>query len=206
MRTVSQPDPTAILLTSADILPVVRSAREQAALRALLQAATAAEQAARGTSRRDAYRTNRSLIAASRALGFTLAELAAALGVSEGQVRSRSNVLTRVLPSSMLALVPVLIPAAVSAGLWRRPPLAEEPWDPRELIAWYLSAARSDPPTGPAAERVTLAPHLPGPLEPAIPSAVTPQRHRRPGHPHDRAQAPHGGPRRTTPAPAEARH
>jgi hypothetical protein len=48
--------------------------------------------------------------------------------------------MTPILPSTFLALVPNLKPVAAAAGLWDPEPLEEAPIDPRELVAWYLSA------------------------------------------------------------------
>lgn len=148
MTTSGLPDEDGpMFLTHAHTVPVIRSAREHAALRMLLQASTASEQAARGPERRDVYRTTRSLIAAARALGFSLPDLSAMLGVSRGSVRNRSSVMAPVLPSAFVALVPNLKPEAAAAGLWDPEPLEEEPSDPRELIAWYLtvSSAPAEP-------------------------------------------------------------
>lgn len=145
-------DPTAsdgfdaVFRTDAHTVSVIRSARERAALQALLRRSTAAEQASRGPGRRDAYRTTRSLVAASRALGFPLSDLSVMLGVSQESVRGRSNVITPLLPSTFLTLVPNLKPVAAAAGLWDPEPLEEALKDPRELIAWYLTTWTTAPP------------------------------------------------------------
>lgn len=137
---------SSVFRTEAHTVPVIRSARERAALQMLLLRSTAVEQSARGPRRRDAYRATRSLIAASRALGFTLSDLSAMLGVSPGSVRNRSSVITPVLPSAFLALVPHLKPVAAAAGVWDPEPLEETPVDPRELITWYLTTWSAFPP------------------------------------------------------------
>lgn len=128
-----------ILRTAAHTVPVVRSSRERATLGVLLQAATTAEQTVGGPAQREAYRTTRSLLAAARALGFTLADLAMLLSVTDGAVRTRSGVLIPIAPSTFLALVPTLEPEAAAAGIWDPEPLEETPVDPRTLIAWYLA-------------------------------------------------------------------
>lgn len=143
MNTTTPDEPPPVLRTAARTAPVIRSAREHAALQTLLLAATAAEHTATGSARRDAYRTTRSLIAASRVLGFPLPDLAAMLGVSEGSVRNRSNVLIPILPSTFLNLVPELKPAAAADGIWDPEPSDEHAADPRTLISWYLSSSQS---------------------------------------------------------------
>ncbi|MET3452603.1 hypothetical protein [Curtobacterium sp. 1544] len=141
MTTTTPGEPRPVLRTAAHTVPLIRSARERAALQVLLLAATETEHTSFGSSRRDAFRTTRSLIAAARVLGFTLADLATMLGVSEGSVRNRSSVLTPILPSTFLNLVPTLKPVAAAAGLWDPESMLERPVDPRELVTWYLSTS-----------------------------------------------------------------
>ncbi|WP_419766651.1 hypothetical protein [Curtobacterium flaccumfaciens] len=141
MTTTTPGEPRPVLRTTAHAVPVIRSARERAALQILLLAATETEHTSFGSSRRDAFRTTRSLIAAARVLGFTLADLATMLGVSEGSVRNRSSVLTPILPSTFLSLVPTLQAVAAAAGLWDPESTRARPADPRELLAWYLSVS-----------------------------------------------------------------
>ena len=117
-----------------------RNASERSALQSLLRASIAVHQAAPAADRPDAYRMTRSLIAASQALEFDSSDIAQMLGVSERDLQSCGETLHPVLPSSFFALMPRLKPVAAAEGVWDPEPLEEIPTDPRELIAWYLSA------------------------------------------------------------------
>lgn len=86
--------------------PHTRTVEEHTALRVLLAHAQEAEAAAAGASRRDAFRVTRSLLAAARALGFTLPALSDMLGITAGSLRNRSEILTPIPRSRFLAILP----------------------------------------------------------------------------------------------------
>jgi len=117
-------------------LPAVVATRAPAELQALgklLATAKHAETTATGSSRREAFRATRSLLAAARVLGFTVSELAALTGVSEGSVRNRSNRLAPMSPRRFYSLLP-----EHDQGVLDTLPGAER--DPVQLLTEYLGA------------------------------------------------------------------
>ena len=122
----------------SNIVPAaVKTPQEYQALRVLLLAAKEAETEATGPDRREVFRMTRSLLAAARTIGFTLRDLAELTGVSQGSLRSRSNVLTPIPRARFLALVP----DNATAILTRVDAPAYPGEDPVELLTWYLGSA-----------------------------------------------------------------
>lgn len=109
---------------------------EHAALRALLLNAKQAEVAATGFARRETFRATRSLLAAARALGFTVPALAEMLSVRDDSVKTRSNVIAPIPRSQFVALIPALSEAQPDRAGW-----GDQLEDPVQLLAAYLSVS-----------------------------------------------------------------
>lgn len=113
---------------------ITRTPEEHAALRTLLLNAKRAETIARGSARRESFRRTRSLLAAARALGFTVPALAEMLSVRDYSIGTRSNVIT-LMPRALFAeLIPDLTDTKPHPGTW-----GDQLEDPVQLLAAFLS-------------------------------------------------------------------
>ncbi|QKS18849.1 hypothetical protein HUN58_02080 [Curtobacterium sp. Csp1] len=77
----------------------------------VLQSATAAENTATGAALREAFRTTRYLLGGARAIGFTVPELSALLGVSSGALRARSDQDGSIPTTTFIALAGIAVTA-----------------------------------------------------------------------------------------------
>jgi hypothetical protein len=78
----------------------------------------------------------RSLLAAARALGFTVPALAQMVSVQDASVKPRSNVITSIPRSQFVTLIPAVTDTQPDRAGWRN-----QLEDPVQLLAEYLSVS-----------------------------------------------------------------
>lgn len=135
------------MLHPSELRPAQRSPEEHHALESLLRASRRLEGTVANAKRRETFRMTRSLLAASRVVGFTVPELAAMVGVTAGSIRNRSSVLAPIPRSQFRTLLAEVAGPAVEGDALEAN--TGDGWDseedPVQLLTSYLSAAYVSP-------------------------------------------------------------
>jgi len=117
--------------------PIPLEGAAHVALRDLLHAARAHENASTGAHRRPAFRMTRALLHAAHAAGFSFHDMARALDVSEWSVRARAHASEPIEVGRFLQLTG-RYRAALSDVIRHERPEADGILNSGELLAWYL--------------------------------------------------------------------